>query len=751
MAPEQFSKWIKQVSTHALNLSHRKIVVLEGGEQWLSNLLDVVPSYSRESKNIDDNNWYVYSDDLHVNGNVNKQTFKNKLGTESSYVLFYVNSLNVDALAALSGTLVSGGILFIAIISETNKPSLFSQSLFNQRFKNKLLIDDSISYIKEHDKLVPAFSEQSDLLPNNKNDEKFSNQCITSEQFEAVKKIIQVVKGHRNRPLILTADRGRGKSSALAIACADLLINSHVYLKIVITSAHRHSLNIFFKQLADSLGDKKITKHNENSIEHENGIIEFVAIDELLLNKPTVGCLLVDEAASIPLYQLNELMLNYHRSVFSSTVHGYEGAGRSFSIKFIKQIKKSYPEFNSLHINQPIRWAENDPLERFIFDLCLLDAELPVLSLKHHDKILLTENNSLLNKHKLHDIDNSALTFNKLSANHLAQNEALLSKVFAVLVTAHYQTSPNDLKLLLDNENLEILTVSVNNVIAGVALLLREGGIKKEGGTPKDNNNVGVTTEEINLIKKNRRRLKNQFIPQSLLTHSGEENSFDYTYLRIMRIAIVPELQNKKIGERFLLYIESYSKKNGIDFIGTSFGANSTLLNFWLKQQYKIVRLGFTRDKASGEHSALLLKSLSSELSDAANVFLINIEKMFYASFDYLLSEQFKHLPAELVWQIMHYCPTNSLPVLSEFDHKAVCDFYTHKRQYSTCILSLHKWLQHQMLCRFDSSMLAIMTKVFQKHDVEYVCKVYNFTGKRSFNQYLTAFVEKQVNTANSN
>lgn len=741
MTPNQFSKWIKQISTYALNLSHRKIVVLEGSEAWLNNLLEVIPSYPKESKTTDDNNWCIYSDELQVNSNVNKQTFKNKLGTESTYILFYVHSLNVDALAALAGTLVSGGVLFIAISNETKASSLFNQSLFNQRFKNKLLTDDSISYIKEIDQFVPAVPDTLNFLPKREDDSTLSHQCITPEQFEAVQKIIQVVKGHRNRPLILTADRGRGKSSALAIACADLINQASTYLNIVVTSAHRNSLNIFFQQLDKSLGGKTIIKHNENLIEHTNGSIKFVAIDELLLNKPAVSCLLVDEAASIPLYQLNELMLNYHRSVFSSTVHGYEGAGRSFSIKFIKQLKQTYPEFNSLHISQPIRWSENDPLERFIFDLCLLDAELPVLPIHQYDKSLFLENN-------VRDIDSSTLTFKKLSATHLAQNEALLSKVFAILVTAHYQTSPNDLKLLLDNENLEILTVSINNIIAGVALLMKEGGVKHKNINAKNTN--GVTTEDIDLIKKNRRRFKNQFIPQSLLTHCGEENSFNYTYLRIMRIAIVPELQNKRMGNRFLRYIENYAKKSDIDFIGTSFGANTQLLRFWLNQQYKIVRLGFTRDKASGEHSALLLKSTSSVLNDASHRFLINIENIFYASFDYLLSEQFKRLPAELVWQIMHCCPKSSLPVLSEYDHKTVSDFYTRKRQYSTCIVSIHKWLQHQMLCPFDTSMLAIITKVFQKHDIEYVCKVYNFTGKRSFNEYLTTFVENQVKTSNA-
>lgn len=41
---------------------------------------------------------------------------------------------------------------------------------------------------------------------------------LTSDQELAVDAILRVAQGHRNRPLVLTANRGRGKSSALGVA-----------------------------------------------------------------------------------------------------------------------------------------------------------------------------------------------------------------------------------------------------------------------------------------------------------------------------------------------------------------------------------------------------------------------------------------------------------------------------------------------------------------------------------------------------
>ncbi|MCV5638947.1 hypothetical protein OFN49_29125, partial [Escherichia coli] len=54
------------------------------------------------------------------------------------------------------------------------------------------------------------------------------------EQEHAISLIEKVVTGHRKRPLILTADRGRGKTSALGIACASLLQQKP--LRILITA-----------------------------------------------------------------------------------------------------------------------------------------------------------------------------------------------------------------------------------------------------------------------------------------------------------------------------------------------------------------------------------------------------------------------------------------------------------------------------------------------------------------------------------
>lgn len=726
MTPTNFSLWVNNITINALSRLNRQLVILQGSNQWATALLQKIDSYpfidAGAVEHEQTKNWYIYSEVL--KGNVNKQTFRNKLGSESHFVVFYHEELNLDALAALSGTLVAGGILFIVLPSEINSSGFVKNSFFNQRLVNKIFNHSVIKVIKENENIENTSIKKPTINQLEPANTLLEMNCVTEEQLIAVKHIIQVVKGHRNRPLILTADRGRGKSSALAIACANLLENTQAGINIAITATHRKSLDVFFTQLERSLRGSSLSQNiKSNCLEHTNGSVQFISVDELIKNKNVFNLVIVDEAASIPLYVLNQFLEQYHRLVFASTVHGYEGAGRSFTLKFQKNISLKYPNSKTFNIHQPIRWANDDPVESFIYDLCLLNAELPQFTLAFKQELEET-----LEQKKL---DITLFDFTVISAETLLLNETLLQQVFAVLVTAHYQTSPNDLQLLLDNNKVTLVTLSYRHQVIGVALLLNEGGIDEQS---EDNSKAQFKE----LIQTNQRRLKDQFIPQSLLTHCGEESSFNYSYLRVMRIAIVPELQEKGLGRVFLSRIEEYAEQQNIDFIGTSFGANKSLLNFWQQQAYKIARIGFTKDKASGEHSALLLKAINKQHSK----YLDQIESRFYQSFDYLLAEQYADLMPELVWQIMTYCPASSLPILNDVDLKAVEDFYTKKRQYNVCVYHLHKWLQHQMKMPFDPAMAPIISKIFQRKEISSLAESYGFTGKKAFNNHLIQFTQ---------
>ncbi len=572
MKNEVFVGWLQGFQQQALALNERRLVVLVGDESWAHSLLKAVDII--EDSNAEKTQCFIYGDSEIICPNVSLQRFRDKLGSESDYVVFAHSQLSIDALAALSGTLVAGGVFFL-VVSDYTK---LETNLFFKRFLN-LVNRWAAHVVLEQKKLVLPVLESTKSVSNKISTDKttLNYGCVTQEQVIAVDAIIKVVRGKRKRPLVLTADRGRGKSSALALASTQLLkaAKKDNPLHIVITAADVNSLQVFFKQLQTSL---PTGKSQNNRFTSDNGCVEFIAVDQLIKQHPKASLVLVDEAAAIPVYLLEQLVENHHRMVFASTVHGYEGAGRGFTLKFQQSLNLTCPHWRSLHIHQPIRYRVGDPLEQLIFDACMLNAEFDDLACD-----LAKSSSSSL-------VDMNALVFKHFTAKSLSEDEALLAQVVSVLVTAHYQTKPSDVKMLLDNPHVQILCllseINSKQRVVAVAMLISEGNSGVEQ----------VSSTDIIAIKHSQRRLSNHFTPQSLLTQCGVEHAFDFYYLRVMRIAVHVQLQQQGLGGYFLAKITQHAQSQEADFLASSFGATKPLLSFWLQQGYHMARLGFSKD-----------------------------------------------------------------------------------------------------------------------------------------------------------
>lgn len=727
ITPIKFSQQLAR--QYAINQSKgfRHLIVLSGELSWCLEYLqaiDELKHYLTEKASQPTSSCLVFSDEKALVPNVTSQNYRYQLGTQKKYFIFKDKDLNLDVLCALSGTLVSGGVCIILLPPVCVEQTSSNERLFLKRLKDKVFEKSSAWYLAQNDQNNPKITIQ-DFSGKSFNEEIYDINrqqrnvipsgtlpfsCRTQDQYKAVLTILNVGLGHRNRPLIFTADRGRGKSSALAIACSELLgQGKNVKQDILICAPHTHCVDIFFKQLLTSL-NLATTDIKNHQLTIGNVCVRFIAVDELLKNKPAARMIFVDEAAGIPVYLLEQIALHYKRIVFSSTIHGYEGAGRGFGITFPKRLKSISPQMQTLHIDEPIRWSPHDPLEAFIAETCLLNANLPHLSLGD-------------------SIHTSEMNLECLNREHLINNEALLANVFALLITAHYQTSPNDLKLLLLNHNIQTLILKQQDKIVAVALILSEGG---------------EVACDIQDIQKGKRRIKDQFIPQSLLSHCGVQNSFDFTYHRILRIAVHPEVQNKGIGSYFIKELTEYSKRLKVDFIGASFGMSYPLLTFWMKANFNIARVGFNKDKASGEHSVMVLKSLSEKSFKVYQ----KISYEFYAQFNYLLSDEYSQLSPKVVCQILTHTPVNCLPHLSANDIQSVKDYAMGYRQYSCCALGIHHWLQYYLVSEeFSSSqhkdeLYAFILKAFQKRPLSEIAQTLGFTGKKALQGYMVDVVK---------
>ncbi len=398
---------------------------------------------------------------------------------------------------------------------------------------------------------------------------------VTADQAQAVRAIKALAKGRARRPLVLTADRGRGKSAALGIAAGQLIAETR--LQILVTAPRRSAVTSLFKHATASLRPTASSELNHR--------LRFQPPDALVLDQIPgripdhleADLLMVDEAAAIPAPLLERLLQRYPRVCFATTVHGYEGTGRGFDLRFRALLEQRTPGWKALRLSTPIRWCENDPIEQLVNRMLLLDAEPAA------DATVAAA-------------DLSAPRFAIRSRDALAGDEAALRQLFGLLVLGHYQTRPNDLRHLLDGPNIQVATLSAGELILATALIAREGRLEPALQQP---------------IFEGRRRPRGHLLPQTLSAHAGLPEATALGYARIVRIAVHPAARRRGLGRRLVDALSAQSRLEGLDLLGASFGATGDLLHFWRRCGLAPLHLGTRRNAASGARAAVVLKALT--------------------------------------------------------------------------------------------------------------------------------------------
>lgn len=555
-----------------------------------------------------------------------------RLGQECDTLVFNAFSgFHPDAFGALAGTLRAGGLLILLSPPRERWPAFADPDRLR-------LVADPIDlprcgrgFVQRLAALLPG-DPALDLQPAPAGDPWLplgDQHRYTADQAAAIAAIRQVLRGHRKRPLVLSADRGRGKSSALGLA-ARALLDEDPSLRIGVTAPARATVDPLF---AHAEADPRLS---------------FFSPDHLLDEPRELDLLLVDEAAAIPAALLEGLLGHYHRIVFATTEHGYEGTGRGFHLRFKRTLERRTPCWRELHMDDPVRWSRRDPLEPLVHRLLALDATPaePTLS--------------------------TAPAWRRISATALAGDEPLLNQVFGLLVLAHYQTKPSDLRTLLEAPDLDIHLLESGSSLLGVALVAHEGPI--EG-------------ELAQAIWAGRRRPRGQLLPQSLLAHAGFRSAGERRYARIMRIAIHPVLHRRGLGHTLLGALRAHYHAEGFDYLGTAFSAGEDLLPFWRAAGFSTVRIGLQRDAASGSHAVLMLNPLwegvATELNEWQRRFLLTLPAQ-------LAGELRAMAPSQLAWCLPEHV---NVPALEPWECDELTCFAHHHKPFELCQEALQRWL----------------------------------------------------------
>uniref|UniRef100_A0A8C3UMD9 RNA cytidine acetyltransferase n=1 Tax=Catharus ustulatus TaxID=91951 RepID=A0A8C3UMD9_CATUS len=673
-------------------------------------------------------------------------------------VLQDFEALTPNLLARTVETVEGGGIVVILLRTMNSLKQLYTMTMdvhsryrteahqdvvgrFNERFilslascKTCLVIDDQLNIlpISSHAANitpVPPRSQEESLQPQDLELRELKESlqdtqpvgvlvdgCKTLDQAKAVLKFIEAISEKTLRSTVaLTAARGRGKSAALGLAIAGAV--AFGYSNIFVTSPSPDNLHTLFEFIFKGFDALQYQEHLDYEIvqslnpefnkavvrvnvfkEHRQTIQYIHPADSVKLGQAEL--VVIDEAAAIPLPLVKNLLGPY--LVFmASTINGYEGTGRSLSLKLIQQLRQQSAQsqvtltaenkstatakltsartLHEVSLHESIRYAPGDPVEKWLNDLLCLDC------------LNITR---IISGCPLPDTcDLYYVNRDTLFCYHRA-SEVFLQRLMALYVASHYKNSPNDLQMLSDAPAHHLFCLlppvpptqnSLPEVLAVVQVCM-EGEISRQS--------------IMNSLSRGK-KASGDLIPWTVSEQFQDPDFGGLSGGRVVRIAVHPDYQGMGYGSRALTLLQMYyegkfpcleeetvqkpkeittvssetvglleevvtprkdlpplllklseRQAEHLDYLGVSYGLTPRLLKFWKRAGFVPVYLRQTPNDLTGEHSCIMLKMLNEEDSEQ-EPWLTAFWKDFRRRFLSLLSYQFSTFSPSLALNIL--------------------------------------------------------------------------------------------------
>lgn len=498
------------------------------------------------------------------------------LGSETDRVIFDAFSgFNPNAFAQVCGTLRGGGELILLTPPAEYWPAFADPeyaALCGSRYSPHNLAGYFLQRLtrKLQQAMTPGTPSWSLPLPPVPTRSPCDAPYLSREQQTLVASLsAHFLTASLPQTLVVTADRGRGKSASLGLALASLCRQQ--VLKVCVCAPQRSAVEALFAALQSQLPEGAV---QGSGFSHPALQVRFYPPAVLLQKHPEADLIIVDEAAAISVTLLKAICQHWPRQWFATTLHGYEGNGRGFEQRFLQYLTHSGRPWQDYQLHTPVRWAEQDPLEALSYRLLLLDAEPPEPG----------------------DSDAADLIYRMVSTADLLADEVLLQQLFGLLIAAHYRTTPNDLRQLLDSPDLSLRVLQRGTCPVAVALLVEEGPLDAALAQ-------GVWAGQ--------RRPGGDLIPQTLVAREGWLEAAELQGWRVMRIAVHPELQAQGLGSRLLRQVQQEAQNKQLDFCAASFAATPELLRFWQRNTYVPLRMGERCDAVTAGWPMLVFKALS--------------------------------------------------------------------------------------------------------------------------------------------
>lgn len=397
--------------------------------------------------------------------------------------------------------------------------------------------------------------------------------CITDDQCEAVHALEDLREP--NTAVVMEADRGRGKSSAAGLAAASFVMEGQ---DVLVTAPERDGTSVLFERAEALLDSFELLATGDSTdgvlTARDGGQLRYAPPKAAVAQASAVDCLIVEEAAGVAVHRLEET-LSADRVAYVTTIHGYEGSGRGFAVRFKERLAESSMDVREITLSEPIRYAPADPIEVWAFRTLALNARPPVDQL-------------------VSDATEETTTPETPDATTFVSDERRLRQVFGLLVEAHYRTEPGDLVRLLDAPNIDLYTRQYDGYPVSVALVATEGGLDE--------------SRRHQMYRG--QRVRGNMLPDILTSQLRDKDAAALTGYRILRIATHASVRSRGIGSGVINDIRA-EIDDPIDWIGVGFGATPQLIEFWEANGFRIIHLSTTRNDRSGDYSALMFRPTS--------------------------------------------------------------------------------------------------------------------------------------------
>jgi len=287
----------------------------------------------------------------------------------------------------------------------------------------------------------------------------------------------------------------------------------------------------------------------------------------------------------------------------------------------------------------------------------------------------------------------------------------MLTELFGLLVQAHYRTSPDDLRLMLDGPNIIVAIAVCNNAVVGAVLVSSEGAIEHSLHQPIEHGN---------------RRVSGHLAPQVLAARAGMQDILDLSCWRIMRIAVHPRARRCGIGGLLLTAVFNKAKLAQQDYLATSFAATTEVFDFWQASRFSLQHIGWRRDSVSGAHTTLMVRPISTTSHSLCNK---QLEKLTL-QLPILLCDSLSELEADIVVKLIkNISPTNKS--LNADDRRDIKLFVAYQRSYETCIAALSNSGLLFIACLDDCKVCQLIVyKVLQHNSWRQVATQFGYSGK---------------------